>query len=101
MADYINRQKLIGALRPYYFKHSKLELSGDIILAKDDTLSDILSEIQEQPRANVLDFLEIARCRNCRHYDKLNEYCNNFGFDPPSEDFYCRDGEWLQAEVEE
>lgn len=67
MPEYINREALIDRLRPYYFKHNKLEESDDIILAKDDTLATVISEIREMPADNVVDIKTLTPCDVCAY----------------------------------
>lgn len=43
--------------------------------------------------AKSKDLAEVVRCKDCYYYDWYEDYCNMFDFDPPSDDFYCRDGE--------
>lgn len=42
---------------------------------------------------NENNVFEAIRCKDCYYYDSQNDYCNMFDFDPPSDEFYCRDGE--------
>ena len=42
---------------------------------------------------NENDVFEVIRCKDCYYYDSQNDYCNMFDFDPPSDEFYCRDSE--------
>lgn len=47
-----------------------------------------------------IDFAKVVRCKDCCYYNKQEDYCDMFGFDPPSDEFYCRDGERKDSENE-
>nr|DAH89025.1 MAG TPA: hypothetical protein [Bacteriophage sp.] len=50
--------------------------------------------------ARSKDLAEVVRCKDCYYYDRQEDYCNMFYFDPPSDEFYCRDGERKDSENE-
>lgn len=84
--EYIDRNDLIKNLKQFEPEHYT-------------PLIDSL--IKKQPAADVVEFVEVVRCEDCYYYDRQNDYCNMFDFDPPSDTFYCRDGERKESEVEE
>ena len=47
----------------------------------------------EAKSKDLVYLVEVVRCKDCYYYDWHEDYCNMFDFDPPSDDFYCRDGE--------
>ena len=81
--EYIDRNDIIKNLKQFVPEHYT-------------TLIDIL--IKKQP---AVDVVGVVRCKDCYYYDRQNDYCNMFDFDPPSGTFYCRDGERKESEVEE
>lgn len=48
--------------------------------------------------AKLENSVEVVRCKDCYYYDQHEDYCDMFGFDPPSDEFYCRDGKRMDGE---
>lgn len=45
---------------------------------------------------DTADVVPVVRCKDCRYcssYYDSERYCDMFDFEPPSNEFYCRDGE--------
>lgn len=57
----------------------------------EQTCKNALKYINEL-EAKVENSVEVVRCKDCCYYDRQEDYCDMFGFDPPSDEFYCRDG---------
>ena len=52
----------------------------------DKAISETLNIIEDIPA------IEIVRCKDCVHYDCIENFCDFFDFDVPNDLFFCRDG---------
>lgn len=54
-------------------------------------LIDAVGTIGEMFRSGQIS--EVVRCKDCRYYHGKNEECGARSFYPPSDDWFCADGE--------
>ena len=62
-----------------------------------DSLAEVLvidtEDYDNLPIENVVPVVCCKDCRYCSSYYDSERYCDMFDFEPPSDEFYCRDGE--------
>lgn len=64
-------------------------------MSKAMTLSEAITEIVEE-----LDLVSVVRCRDCKHYDLSDGYCEFIGDYDVDENFYCGNGERKDGDLE-
>ena len=58
----------------------------------------VCETIDEQP---TIDAVEVVRCRDCKHYDPSDGYCEFIGDYDFDENFYCGNGERKDGEADD
>ena len=58
----------------------------DIVKRTSGDYATAFSEIRKLPA------IELVRCKDCVHYDCIENHCDLFDFDVPNDLFFCRDG---------
>lgn len=75
-----------------------LNLDYEVDMADDwKTAHEIANVVKYAP---TIDAVEVVRCRDCKHYDPSDGYCEfigNYDFD---ENFYCGNGKRKDGEQE-
>lgn len=90
MADYIRRKSAYNKLNDIGGCGANPESWAD---GWDKAINEAISIIENIPSENVVPVVRCKDCKYCSSYYDSDRYCDMFDFEPPSDDFYCRDGE--------
>lgn len=90
MADYIRRKSAYNKLNDIGGCGANPESWAD---GWDKAINEAISIIEKIPSEDVVPVVRCKDCKYCSSYYDSDRYCDMFDFEPPSDDFYCRDGE--------
>lgn len=89
MAKHINVDELFTKLDMIGNPDSEFA-TDDYIDGFSDGVSAAMKVVEEATPA--ADVVEVVRCKDCMHYDFIENYCDLLGCDLPGDLFYCHDG---------